>query len=110
MKLLTKAIETAFIKQGDTSEKSSSEIKVICKFFNPTGAGTWWLYERDSQNPDIFWAFCNLGDPTFAECGTISLSELQNFKGRMGLGIERDLSFDIGEKTVQQVMDEVKGH
>jgi len=109
MKLLTKAIEKAFEKQGDTSEKTSAEIKVICKLFNPTGAGTWWLYERDSQDPDIFWAFCLLDTPMFAELGTISLKELESFKGRMGLGIERDTSFDIGEKTVQQVMDEVQG-
>lgn len=108
MKLLTKAIETAFQKQGWTGDKKSSEIKVICKLFNPTGAGTWWLYERDSQDPDIFWAFCLLDDPIFAELGTIRLSELQSFRGRMGLGIERDSSFEIGEKTVQQVMDEVK--
>lgn len=109
MKLLTKAIEKAFEKQGYTGNKSSKDIKVICKLFNPTGSGDWFLYERDSQNPDIFWAFCNLGDPMFAECGTISLSEMQSFKGRMGLGIERDTSFNIGEKTLKQVIDEVKG-
>ena len=106
-KLLTKAIEQAFEKQGYTGDKSSKDIKVICKLFNPAGAGTWWLYERDKQDPDIFWGFCMLDDPRFAELGTIRLSELQAVRLPMGLKIERDSSFNINEKTVQQVMDEV---
>lgn len=107
MKLLTKAIEKAFEKQGDTSQKSSKDIKVICKFFNPMGAGTWWVYERISE--DVFMCFALLDDPAFAELGTISLSEMQAIKLPFGLGIERDTSFEIGEKTVQQVIDEVQG-
>ena len=106
MKLLTKAIEAAFKKQGDTSQKSSKDIKVICKFFNPVGAGTWWLYER--LDDDVFMCFALLDDPTFAELGSISLSEMEALKLPFGLGIERDTSFDIGEKTVQEVMDEVQ--
>jgi len=106
MNLLTKAIEQAFKKQGDTSEKSSKDIKVICKFFNPVGVGTWWLYER--LDDDVFMAFCLLDDPTFAELGSISLSEMKSLKLPFGLGIERDTSFEVGEKTVQQVIDEVK--
>jgi len=106
MKLLTKAIEKAFEKQGDTSEKSSKDIKVICKFFNPVGAATWWLFERLDE--DVFMAFCLLDDPTFAEIGSISLSELESLRLPFGLGIERDTSFEVGEKTVQQVIDEVK--
>jgi hypothetical protein len=108
MKLLTKEIEKAFEKQGWTGDKKSSQIKVICKLFNPTGGHTWWLYERDSQDPDIFWAFVCDGNPAFAELGTVRLSELQSFRGRMGLVIERDSSFKIHEKTVQEVIDEVK--
>ena len=106
MKLLTKAIEAAFVKQGDTSRKSSKDIKVICKFFNPVGMGTWWLFERLDE--DVFMAFCLLDDPTFAEIGTVSLSEFESLKLPFGLGIERDTSFEVGEKTVQQVIDEVK--
>ena len=108
-KLLTKAIEQAFIKQGYTGDKKPENIKVICKLFNPAGAGTWWLYERDSQDPDIFWGFCLLDTPMFAECGTLRLSELQALRLPMGLSIERDSGFDIGEKTLRQVINEVKG-
>ena len=109
MKLLTKKIEEAFAKQGDTSNKSSKDIKVICKFFNPMGAGTWWVYERLENDKDIFYCFALLDDPTFAELGTISLKEMEALKLPFGLGIERDLSFEIGEKTVQEVIDEVQG-
>jgi hypothetical protein len=106
MMLLTKEIVRAFEKQGDTSQKSADEIKVICKLFNPSGAGTWYLYERIDE--DIFMCFANLGDPQMAECGTVSLTELKDFRGMFGLGIERDRWFDIGEKTLQEVIDIVK--
>jgi len=33
MKIITKAIEKAFEKQGDTSQKSMSEIKIVMKLF-----------------------------------------------------------------------------
>ena len=38
-----------------------------------------------------------------AELGTFSLDELQSFKGKFGLGIERDLHFK--ERTLKEVMD-----
>jgi len=38
-----------------------------------------------------------------AELGTFSLDELQDFRGKFGLGIERDLHFK--EKTLKEVMD-----
>jgi hypothetical protein len=105
-KLLTKAVINAFEKQGDTSEKQASEIQIICKLFNPVGAGTWYLYER--LDDDVFMCFANLGDPTFAECGTVSLSELMSLKLPLGLKIERDRHF--GKKTLQEVIDSVQGN
>ena len=70
------------------------------------GAGTWWVYER--LDDDIFMCFALLDEPMFAELGSISLSEMERIKLPLGLGIERDLSFEIGSKTVQQVIDEVQ--
>jgi len=108
MKLFTKAIEQAFKKQGYTGNKEANDIKIICKLFNPTGAGTWYLYEKEDE--DIYWAFVNLGDPVCAECGTVSLSEIKSFRGTFGLGIERDMHF--GTRTLKEVQDIVKqgGH
>jgi len=38
-----------------------------------------------------------------AELGTFSLDELQSYKGRFGLGIERDLHFKA--RTLKEVID-----
>jgi len=107
MKLLTKEIVSAFKKQGDTSEMEMEEIKVIAKFFNPIGASTWYLYEFEEEE-GIFWCFANLGDPTFAECGTVALKELEDLRLPMGLRIERDMHFPIGKHTLREIIDKVK--
>ena len=103
MKLLNKAILEAFKKQGDTGEKEPEDIRIICKFFNPTGAGTWYCYEYNEVDK-VFWCYADLGIPDCAECGTVSLEELETATCAFGLGIERDLHFgkDI---RLQDVID-----
>lgn len=56
--------------------------------------------------------FANLGDPEMAECGTVSMSELLEFKGMFGLGIERDKFFKPLSITLEEVINKVKagGH
>ena len=110
MKILTAPILTAFAKQGYTGNKETKDIKVVMKMFNPAGAGTFYLYEK--LDDDTYMAYVNLGDPTYAELGAVSLTELEEYRGRMGLGIERDMHFPIGKYTVREVMDKVKagGH
>lgn len=110
MKIITKAIEKAFEKQGDTSQKSAKDIKIVMKLFNPAGAGTWYIYEKLDE--DIYMAFVNLGDPQMAECGTVSMSELMGLRLPFGLSIERDMHFDPLSKTLEEVMDTIKsgGH
>ena len=110
MKILTKAIEQAFTKQGDTSQKSMSEIKIVMKLFGG-GAFTWYLYEK--INDDIYMAFVNLGDPEMAECGTVSMQELMSVKfPPFNLGIERDMHFEPLSRTLEDVINTVKsgGH
>ena len=111
LKFITKEIERAFERQGDTSRKTAEEIKVIAKWFNPTGVGSWYCYEYDKQD-DIMQCFVNLGDPMFAESGAVSVDELQSFRGRLGIGIERDKFFPIGKYTLAEVRDKIKrgGH
>ena len=103
MKIITKEILQAFAKQGYTGNKSASDIKIVMKLFNPTGAGTWYLYEKEDD--DIYWGFVNLGDPDCAECGTVSMQELMAFKGMFELGIERDMSFKPFSKTLEEVQN-----
>lgn len=106
MKIITKEIEAAFAKQGYTGNKSAKDIKIVMKLFNPTGAGTWYLYEREDE--DIYWGFVNLNDLEMAECGTVSMQELLAFRGRFGLGIERDMHFAPLSMSLQEVQDKVK--
>ena len=102
MKLMTDELLKAFINQGDTSMKMAEDIKVIAKFFNPAGAGTWFATEYDPVDR-VFFGYANLGDSEMAELGTFSLDELQSYRGRFGLGIERDLHFH--GRTLKDVMD-----
>jgi len=110
MKIITKAIEAAFAKQGDTSQKSMKDIKIVMKLFNPMGAGTWYIYEHLEE--DIYMCFANLGDPEMAEMGTVSMTEITSLRLPFGLGIERDMHFEPLSRTLQDVYDTVKsgGH
>lgn len=90
MKLLTEEVLKEFRQVGDQSEKLDPI--VVCKFFNPTGAGTWFATEYDEAT-QIFFGFVSIFHDDCDEWGSFSLHELENFKGRFGLGIERDLWF-----------------
>ena len=65
----------------------------IVKLFAPWAAATWLLSELDPGDPDIAFGLCDLGHG-FPELGSVRISELVNFKGQFGLGIERDLYFE----------------
>lgn len=111
MKLITKEIEKAFEKQGYVGDREMQDIKIVCKLFNPSGAGTWYLYEKETD--DIFWGFVNLGDSECAELGTVSLSELESLRfPPFGLGIERDTGFEPLKISLKTVYDTIKngGH
>lgn len=110
MELITTEVLKAFEKQGYTGDKEPKDIKIVVKLFNPVGAGTWYLYEREDE--DIYWGFVNLGDPEMSECGTVSMTELKEYKGWLGLGIERDISFEPLSRSLEDVIRIVKsgGH
>ena len=60
MQLITKELEKMFPALYETEDKSPEEVKVIAKFFNPTGPGTWFAVEYDPPGPNILW-FCEFG-------------------------------------------------
>ncbi len=122
MKRLTKEIEKRFEKVGSQYGKGD-EAKVIVKYFNPCGAGTWWateleeyrmekngeykavytLTEKDEMLKDD-WRVDDLilfgmAEITDKEWGSFSLKELQEAQLPFGLRIERDLHF--GERTIR---------
>ena len=94
MKLITKEIENKFKEYPLYSQDEMlGNAKVIVKYFNPIGAGTWFITEGnklDNGDYEMF-GYCHLGDDLNAEFGTILLSELENLELPYGLKIERDL-------------------
>ena len=94
MKLMTKELEKEFEKYPLGSQDGLlGQAKVIAKFFNPMGVGTWFITEAEKlENGDYeMFGYCHLGDDELAEFGYVMLSELQAIKGPLGMGIERDL-------------------
>jgi hypothetical protein len=65
----------------------------VVKLFNPCGAATWLISAIEPDDPDILFGLCDLGFG-FPELGSVRLSELESVRGRLGLGIERDLHFE----------------
>lgn len=86
MKLLTKKIEAEL----ESSELcGNQDSKVIVKFFNPCGSGTWLITGgKKIQNDWILYGYCHIYE---WEWGTVSLKELESIRTRFGLGIERDM-------------------
>lgn len=99
MKLITKELEKRFAQVG--SQENVQDPLVIAKFFNPTGAGTWYATEYDPANR-IFFGYVSIFGDWNDEWGSFSLDELESYKGTFGLGIERDLYFD--ETPASQVI------
>lgn len=89
--LMTKELFNRFKKVpfGSTDGKPHEEQKVLAKFFNPTGIGTWYITEFDGD--DTLYGLCCLQEK---ELGYVSLKELQTTVVRFNLGIERDIHWD----------------
>jgi hypothetical protein len=121
VKLMTKEIENLFKKLG-RQEKLDDPI-VVAKFFNPTGAGTWYATEliylikrtdedgepetleveasKIDQSKDyeivdmLFFGYVSIFGDHNDEWGYFRLSELESVKcPPFGMSIERDLYFD----------------
>jgi hypothetical protein len=100
MKLLTVELINTFERVGRQEEVKDP--LVIAKFFNPTGAGTWYATEYDPETKMFFGYVSIFGDEN-DEWGYFSLTELESLKGPFGLGIERDLYFT--QKPFSQIKD-----
>ena len=64
----------------------------LVKLFTPDATATWLLTEIDPEVPDIAYGLCDLslGCP---ELGSVSLNEITNGRGSLGLSVERDLYY-----------------
>lgn len=102
MKLMTKAIEKT--AQAQYPRGSDLDQLIVAKFFDPTGSWSWYLMNQDPEDPDYLWGIVKGFE---VEMGSFSLSELSTFKGRFGLGIERDLHFR--PMPAREVWDKLNG-
>jgi len=88
MKLMTKEVENTFANIG--SQEDSEDPIVVVKFFNPAGAGTWYATEYDPED-QMFFGYVSIFGDFCDEWGPFSLAELESYKSKSGLGIERDI-------------------
>ena len=74
---------------------------VALKLFNPTGDGTWYIWAIDPETGYMYGVTDLHGEQ---EMGLIALSEIRAYRGRFGLGIERDQHFQ--PKPLSQILKE----
>tara|TARA_X000001388_G_C2196747_1_gene109661 strand:- start:432 stop:728 length:297 start_codon:yes stop_codon:yes gene_type:complete len=98
MELMTKEIRNKIPKMTETAEQEDPRVYV--KFFYPLGSWTWYGMEFDGD--DLFYGYV---DGDYGEYGYFTLSELQSFKDRFGLGIERDKHWD-DKTTMKSILGE----
>ena len=95
MKLMTKELEEKFKRYPLYSQDGKGkDAKIVVKYFNPFGIGTWLITEGEKQEDGdwLFFAYCHI----FCwEWGYITLSELES----VGY-IERDLYLKDGTKII----------
>lgn len=103
-KLILTNIEKAILKTpyGSTDGIPFDDKKVIARFFNPVGAGTWYVLENsDWEHGRIVYGAVTLGYGL--ELGSFSIDELESIKLPFGLRIERDISVAPFKQTLGQL-------
>ncbi|MGE0061432.1 MAG: DUF2958 domain-containing protein [Xanthobacteraceae bacterium] len=114
MKLLTKDIRERLLANGrirlqlQEDGRAEADFIPVVKLFTPDAGCTWLLTELDPDDPDIAFGLCDLG-LGFPELGSVSISELESIRGRLGLPVERDLHF-APRKTLSAYADEARLH
>jgi hypothetical protein len=90
MKLITEEFIETMRNYPYRSQQNEKDPFVPVKFFNPCGAGRWFITEYDPEEKIAFGYVTELG---YDEFGYISLEELESLRLPFGLTIERDLHF-----------------
>lgn len=101
MKLITKKLEKTFKKYPLRSQEDKEDPLIIAKYFNPYGAGSWYVTEAEKQE-DGNYLFFGYADIICGEFGYFTSEELERLQvpikinGKtLGYGkIERDLHFE----------------
>lgn len=110
MKLLTKEIVEKFKKYPLYSQDNVEGMnkKVLVKFFNPYGVGTWVITEASWQEEEQDWLMYGLAELGYGyEWGYVSFNELNSLRVNVfgaKLPIERDMY--IGNCKVRDLVRE----
>lgn len=102
MKLFTKEVIEALDKMPLRSQDGKGkDAKVIVKFFNPYGRGTWLITEAEKQSDGsyLLWGYCNIFE---WEWGYITSTEIEKTTVFGFLHLERDSSVKPFAKTVKE--------
>ena len=89
MQLITKELEELIPKMYSDENTKLEEKVVYAKLFTPDSNWTWWILEYDKTEKICFAMVHGLEN----ELGYVSITELEEVKGPMGLKVERDLHF-----------------
>lgn len=100
MCLLTETMKQEFKSHPfGSQEKLGEDAVILCKIFNPFGAGTWLITEAEKQEDDTWlcfgWAEIGCG----WEAGYISFQELEDCRINFGgfrYPLERDIHLKFG--------------
>ncbi len=90
MQLLTKKIKKMLPELYAT--ESQDDPIVLVKFFTPDSCWTWYILEGSEQENEDWLLFAYV-ERMFNEFGYVSLRELENVRGPLGLKVERDITF-----------------
>ena len=94
MKLMTKEIEKRLEKFPIYSQDGKGkEAEVVCKYFSPVGAWTWYVLEGEKKGESDYEFFGIVVNEHGKEYGYFTLSELEGVRLPFGLRIERDKFF-----------------
>ncbi len=108
MKLLTKEIREQ-LPEIYTQDGKGGRAVAYVKFFTPDSGFTWWITEgsaiKDEQGAEVDFHMFGLVQGQCKELGYVSLNELEEANGPMGLPIERDLHWQ--PKMLEEIAPEM---
>lgn len=91
--LITDDQRTVLLANGRLSlEEAGLDPVPVVKLFTPDAGATWLLTHIDPDEPDHAYGLCDLGLGC-PELGWLSLAEVAELRGPLGLPVERDLYF-----------------
>jgi hypothetical protein len=78
----------------------------VVKLFTPDASATWLITECDPDEPDRLFGLCDLG-LGHPELGYVSLAEIMEARGQLGLPVERDIHF-AGNRPLSAYAEEAR--